>query len=77
MEDSLVLVHNEYRTEISLEQLEANFDVESAVNAAYSVGKTKNIFKDGVKILWTQFSNINIDPVLNINESFKRTYILE
>ena len=27
MDGSLVLVHNEYRTEISLEQLEANFDV--------------------------------------------------
>ena len=26
MDDSLVLVHNEYRTEISLEQLEATFD---------------------------------------------------
>lgn len=75
MEDSLVLVHNEYRTEISLEQLEANFDVESAVNAAYSVGKTKNIFKDGVKILDTMFSNINIDPVLNINENVLRERI--
>lgn len=75
MDDSLVLVHNEYRTEISLEQLEANFDVESAVNAAYSVGKTKNIFKDGVKILDTMFSNINIDPVLNINENVLRERI--
>lgn len=75
MDDSLVLVHNEYRTEISLEQLEANFDVESAVNAAYSVGKTKNIFKDGVKILHTMFSNINIDPVLNINENVLRERI--
>lgn len=75
MDDSMVLVHNEYRTEISLEQLEANFDVESAVNAAYSVGKTKNIFKDGVKILSTMFSNINIDPVLNINENVLRERI--
>ena len=75
MDDSLVLVHNEYRTEISLEQLEANFDVESAVNAAYSVGKTKNIFKDGIKILDTMFSNINIDPVLNINENVLRERI--
>ena len=68
MDDSLVLVHNEYRTEISLEQLEATFDVEAAVNAAYSVGKTGNIFKDGTQILNTMFSNINIDPILNINE---------
>ena len=71
MDDSLVLVHNEYRTEISLEQLEATFDVEAAVNAAYSVGKTGNIFKDGTQILNTMFSNINIDPILNINEDVK------
>ena len=76
MDASLVLVHNEYRTEISLEQLEAKFDVESAVNAAYNIGKTKNIFKDGFTILNTMVSNIDIDPVLSINEDVLKERIV-
>lgn len=68
MDDSIVLKHSDYTTEISLEQLDASFDVESAVNAAYEYGRNNNILIDSFQILSVMVSNINIDPILNINE---------
>lgn len=68
MKDNIVLKYNDYSTEISLEQLDASFDVESAVNAAYEYGRNNNIFVDNFEILSVMVSNISIDPVLNINE---------
>lgn len=73
MDDSLVLKHSDYTTEISLEQLDASFDVESAVNAAYEYGRNNNIFIDSFQILSVMIANINIDPVLNINEEELKT----
>ena len=68
MDESIILKHNDYSTEISLEQLEARFDTEAAVNAAYNYGRTNNIFKDSFQILKVMVVNINIDPVLYIDE---------
>ena len=73
MSDSIILKHNDYTTEISLEQLEASFDVEAAVEVAYNYGKNKNIFIDSFQMLHVMTSNINIEPVLNINEDVLRT----
>ncbi len=69
MDDSVVLKHGEeYSTEISLEQLNATFDVESAVDVAYNYGKSRNPFKDGFDIIKIMVSNISIDPKLSIDE---------
>lgn len=68
MNDSIILKHNDYSTEISLEQLDASFDVEAAVNAAYEYGRKGNVFVDSFQILSVMVSNISIDPILNINE---------
>lgn len=68
MKDNIVLKYNDYSTEISLEQLDASFDVESAVNAAYEYGRNNNIFVDNFEVLSLMVSNISIDPILNINE---------
>lgn len=68
MKDNIVLKYNDYSTEINLEQLDASFDVEAAVNAAYEYGRNDNIFIDNFEILSVMVSNISIDPVLNINE---------
>ncbi len=68
MKDNIILKYKDYSTEISLEQLDASFDVESAVNTAYEYARNNNIFVDNFEILSLMVSNISIDPILNINE---------
>ena len=62
------LKHNDYETSIDTSSLEVSFDVPSAVNAAYNVGRSGNILQDDWTILKTMISNIEITPVFKINE---------
>ena len=54
------LKHNDYETSISVESLSLTFDIQSAVNEAYNIGRSGNIFDNNFKILKTKFSPINI-----------------
>ena len=44
--DNLTVVHGEYETQINLEDLGANFNIEEAVDRAYNIGRSSNIFKN-------------------------------
>ena len=46
MPENINLVHNDYETSIPLSALNVNFDVDSAVNYAYQIGKSGNIFEN-------------------------------
>ena len=59
--DDLTLIHDDYETSISSESIEINFNLEEAVNIAYDIGKTGNIFENNINILKTLISNINIE----------------
>ena len=67
------LKHNDYETSIDTNSLEISIDVPSAVNSAYNVGRSGNILQDDWTILTTMFSNVNIEPVFNINEEQLKT----
>ncbi|MBP3255408.1 MAG: VanW family protein [Clostridia bacterium] len=71
----IVLKHNDYQTQISLSQIELSFDYESAVNSAYSKGRSGNIFKDNYDILFSSFSNTTINPGFSYNEEIINTLI--
>ena len=67
--DDLTLIHDDYETSISSESIEINFNLEEAVNIAYDIGKTGNIFENNINILKTLISNINIEPAFSINDN--------
>ena len=47
--------HGEFECEFSPSQLDANFDITSAVDKAYGIGRSDNIFKNNFSIL-----NVNV-----------------
>ena len=67
------LKHNDYETSIDTNSLEISIDVPSAINSAYNIGRSGNILQDDWTILTTMFSNVNIEPVFNINEEQLKT----
>ncbi len=65
--ENIHLVHNDYQTSIPLSALNVNFDVDSAVNKAYQIGKSENIFKNSITALKTLISNIYIEPNFSLD----------
>ena len=53
--------HGEFECEFSPSQLDANFDITSAVDKAYGIGKSDNIFKNNFSILNVLMSGLNIN----------------
>lgn len=66
--EEISLKHNDYETSISTENLEIKFDVESAVNDAYSIGRSGNILQNDFEVLKTLASPTNIQTNFTINE---------
>lgn len=75
MSDHIILDYKENEYYVGVEQIEADFNVESAVEYAYQIGRSKNIFKDIKDIFEIYFFNITIDPILNYNEKELEKYI--
>lgn len=57
---NIVVKYQDYETTISLQQLEVNYDIQSAVNSAYGIGRSKNIFFNNYDILYTKFFKKNL-----------------
>lgn len=53
--ESITVKYNDYEVSVSLEQLDVSYDIQSIVNEAYGIGRSKNIFFNNYEIL---FSNI-------------------
>lgn len=60
--------YEEYETTISLEQLDAGYNVIEAVNKAYKVGRDGNIIKSNFDTIFTLMFGKRIDEQININE---------
>lgn len=75
MSDHIILNYKENEYYVGVEQIEASFNINSAVEYAYQIGKSKNIFKDIKDIIEIYFFNITIDPILNYNEEELEKYI--
>ena len=59
--------HGDFETTISLSQIEASFDIKTATEDAFKVGREGNPFQNNFYVLSTMFGNVTIEPTLNIN----------
>lgn len=63
----IYLTHGEYETSITYEALEVKYQIENAVQQAYEIGRTGNIFKDNFEIAKTLCAKRNIDLEVSID----------
>ncbi len=66
--EEIVLVHGDYEATLNTEELNIKFNVDEAINNAYSIGRGQNIFTDGFEILSTMISNKRIEPKFSLDE---------
>lgn len=67
LESGFLLKHGEFETTISAYDFEVNFDVASAIDIAYGIGRSGNIFSNNYAILNTHFSSKNVMPGVSYN----------
>ena len=63
------LVHGDYATEISYDQLGVQLNITDAVTKAYSIGRIGNIITNNYQVLFSYFIKQNIDIEINIDEN--------
>ena len=65
--EEIKLTHNGFETSLSTSQLSIYFNTDEAVDMAYNIGKTGNIFQKNLTILQTKLSKTTIDPGFSID----------
>ena len=65
--NNLTVVHGEYETQLNLEDLGANFNIEEAVNRAYNIGRDSNIFKNMGTIVKNLVTANDLDLNVTLN----------
>lgn len=68
LNESFTLKHNEYELEVFPEQFGIYFDLDNAVNVAFSKGRSSNIFQNNYEILSSMLLGININPGFSYSE---------
>lgn len=63
------LVSKDYETYINPSEIDLKFDIDSAINYAYAIGKGGNIFTDNYYIFSTMLNGINITPTYSLNNT--------
>ena len=69
--------NEEYETTINLEQLEAKYEIDKAVDEAFNIGRTKNIVLNNYDILFAMFGKKNVDLEVVINEELLNQIIAD
>lgn len=64
----ITLRYQDFETKISAKQFNVNFDIEEAVNTAYYLDKSDNIFANNFAILNVLLSNANILPSISYDD---------
>lgn len=67
MPQTINLKKDDYEATISLDQIRAKMDVETAVNTAYGIGRGKNIIANNFEIIRTKFGKQDLDMRLMID----------
>lgn len=65
--ENIALKHNDYETSIPLSSLNLNFDIDSAVDSAYLIGKNGNVFQNSFQAIKTMFMHTNIEPSYSLD----------
>lgn len=74
---NIIVKYQDYETTISLHQLEVSYDVQSAVNSAYGVGRSKNIVFNNYDILYTKLFGKNFSSNITWNTSELDNIVLD
>ena len=64
----ITLTHGDFTTSISSDELSIKFDLTSATEQAYEIGRGGSVFENNIMILKAKLSPINIDASLSIDE---------
>ena len=64
----ITAIHNDYEIKISPSQFSVSFDVDSAVDEAYAIGRNGNIFENNFSILNVLLRNVDICPSIAYDE---------
>ena len=75
LNSNLVFSHNDQLYNVLPSQLECSYDVASAVDEAYSYGRTGNVFQNNFNILNTLLNKVNINPTLSYNKDLLASII--
>lgn len=67
------LVSKDYETAINPSEIDLNFDINSAINYAFSIGKSGKIFKDNFDVFNTMINSVNITPTYSLDEKALKT----
>lgn len=60
--------HGDFEATLSTSQISTEYDIKSAVNKAYTVGRQGNIFQNNFYVLSTIFGKVNIEPTVKVDE---------
>lgn len=71
--ENITLVHNDYETSIPLSALNVNFDINTAVDEAYKIGKSSNIFDNSFSALSAFINNVDVELNFSIDEEQLKT----
>lgn len=77
LEQELSISHLDFETKILPEQFNAKFDIKSAIDEAYSLGRSGNIFENNYTILNVLLKNVNISPSISYDEDLLNSIIKE
>ena len=62
------LVNDDYKTYINSSEIELKYDINSAIDYAFAIGKKGNIFSSNYAIFETMINELNITPTCWLNE---------
>ena len=66
--EEIILKKDDYETSLNANQLDANFDLDTAVNEALNIGREGNIVKNNYSILYSMLFGKEIECKFNYNE---------
>lgn len=66
--EEITLTYGDFKTTISLSQMDISFDTKTATNSAFQIGRKDNIFENNLTVLSVMFGNINIEPNVTFNK---------
>ena len=75
LEQNIELKYQDFDSELNPTLMEVKYDIESAINQAYSLGRESNIFVNNYNILGTLIGKRDIDVNMSINEDVTKQTI--
>ena len=68
LSNDIALIYNDYKSFIKPSEIELTYDIESAVNYAYSYGKDGNIFQNNYHVFTAMVDGLILTPTYTLNE---------